>query len=472
MTGEAGARGRSAPAAGRSTSTRWTRDLAMRIAMGGLFGFDPDRSAPTRSPSGSRAGSASTAASSRCSSCSGPALRWRACSATGGARGARRRRDPAAARARRGGHRHPRLPARGDRRGGQLAQRRAGPRSRADAALRRPRHDDLDDQLPRLRARPQSGVGRPPSRGGDDVPGRGAEPGAALRRAAAADPRCRRDAAHVSAGLARPAPRRSATSSSTVSGCRPGIPTFYSSWVSHRLPHVFERPNDSTPTASSRSAGRVAPRRLRPLRDGTAGLHRQALRLHRGPRDRRGAGAAIPLRAAGRARAGSSRRRRSRRRAACRCGCSPRLKRALARRARTLHLGEPGYDRRVCRLFALHSDHEDVAADFWLLEAPDSLASQSESNADGFGLAALTANDGLMLIGNPVRRLDVASTTRVAAPRGGVPVHRASPLRRHRQRCVAKHAPVPPGRAGVRAQRSGRRPRAARGTGSARTGRW
>jgi len=53
-------------------------------------------------------------------------------------------------------------------------------------------------------------------------------------------------------------------------------------------------------------------------------------------------------------------------------------------------------------------------ADFWLLEAPDSLASQSESNADGFGLAALTAEQGLMLIRNPVQASEDRVYNRVA----------------------------------------------------------
>jgi predicted glutamine amidotransferase len=57
----------------------------------------------------------------------------------------------------------------------------------------------------------------------------------------------------------------------------------------------------------------------------------------------------------------------------------------------------------VCRLFALHAGKRDVAADFWLLDAPDSLARQSETNADGYGMAALTAGDGLVLIRNPVQ---------------------------------------------------------------------
>lgn len=53
-------------------------------------------------------------------------------------------------------------------------------------------------------------------------------------------------------------------------------------------------------------------------------------------------------------------------------------------------------------------------ADFWLLEAPDSLAHQSEMNADGFGLAALTSEDALMLIRNPVKAADDRVYNRVA----------------------------------------------------------
>jgi glutamine amidotransferase len=57
----------------------------------------------------------------------------------------------------------------------------------------------------------------------------------------------------------------------------------------------------------------------------------------------------------------------------------------------------------MCRLFALHAGSRDVEADFWLLEAPTSLAAQSEVNADGFGIAALSAEDALLLIRNPVQ---------------------------------------------------------------------
>ncbi len=56
----------------------------------------------------------------------------------------------------------------------------------------------------------------------------------------------------------------------------------------------------------------------------------------------------------------------------------------------------------MCRLFALHSGERDVTAEFWLLDAPDSMARQSEANADGYGLAALTAGHGMILVRNPV----------------------------------------------------------------------
>lgn len=56
----------------------------------------------------------------------------------------------------------------------------------------------------------------------------------------------------------------------------------------------------------------------------------------------------------------------------------------------------------MCRLFALHAGERNVAAEFWLLDAPSSIARQSETNADGYGLAALTARRGMILIRNPV----------------------------------------------------------------------
>ena len=57
----------------------------------------------------------------------------------------------------------------------------------------------------------------------------------------------------------------------------------------------------------------------------------------------------------------------------------------------------------MCRLFALHAGQRDVAAEFWLLDAPGSIAQQSEFNADGYGMAALTTRQGMMLLRNPVQ---------------------------------------------------------------------
>jgi glutamine amidotransferase len=40
----------------------------------------------------------------------------------------------------------------------------------------------------------------------------------------------------------------------------------------------------------------------------------------------------------------------------------------------------------MCRLFALHAGPAIVTAEFWLVDAPDSLLDQSYRNADGFGI--------------------------------------------------------------------------------------
>ncbi len=68
----------------------------------------------------------------------------------------------------------------------------------------------------------------------------------------------------------------------------------------------------------------------------------------------------------------------------------------------------------MCRLFALHAGERNVAAEFWLLDAPDSIARQSEVNADGYGLAALTAEHGLILMKNPVEAAGDAAYQQVA----------------------------------------------------------
>ena len=57
----------------------------------------------------------------------------------------------------------------------------------------------------------------------------------------------------------------------------------------------------------------------------------------------------------------------------------------------------------MCRLFALHAGQHDVAVEFWLLDAPVSIARQSKFNADGYGMAALTTRRAMMLLRNPVQ---------------------------------------------------------------------
>ena len=57
----------------------WARELALRVAMRALFGFDPDARAPTACSrrASSSARSASTAASTGCRCCAGPGTPWR-----------------------------------------------------------------------------------------------------------------------------------------------------------------------------------------------------------------------------------------------------------------------------------------------------------------------------------------------------------------------------------------------------------
>jgi len=68
----------------------------------------------------------------------------------------------------------------------------------------------------------------------------------------------------------------------------------------------------------------------------------------------------------------------------------------------------------MCRLFALHAGERDVAAQFWLLDAPTSIARQSEKNADGYGMAALTSRRGMILIRNPVQASEDPAYRQVA----------------------------------------------------------
>jgi len=85
----------------------------------------------------------------------------------------------------------------------------------------------------------------------------------------------------------------------------------------------------------------------------------------------------------------------------------------------------------MCRLFAFHAGSHDVEADFWLLEAPASLAARSEVNADGFGIAALSAEAALLLIRNPVQ----AGTDRIYRGVAATPTPVASRCRTRTRSC-------------------------------------
>jgi glutamine amidotransferase len=60
----------------------------------------------------------------------------------------------------------------------------------------------------------------------------------------------------------------------------------------------------------------------------------------------------------------------------------------------------------MCRLFGLHAGDEPIRATFWLLDAPGSLALQSERNADGFGVATFEPDGTVDVEKRPVRAKD------------------------------------------------------------------
>jgi predicted glutamine amidotransferase len=57
----------------------------------------------------------------------------------------------------------------------------------------------------------------------------------------------------------------------------------------------------------------------------------------------------------------------------------------------------------MCRLFGLHAGDEPIRATFWLLDAPGSLAVQSERNPDGFGVATFEPDGSIDVEKRPVR---------------------------------------------------------------------
>jgi predicted glutamine amidotransferase len=59
----------------------------------------------------------------------------------------------------------------------------------------------------------------------------------------------------------------------------------------------------------------------------------------------------------------------------------------------------------MCRLFGMHAG-EPVAATFWLLDAPDSLAAQSHSNPDGAGIGVFDPNGAPIVDKQPLAAWD------------------------------------------------------------------
>ena len=62
----------------------------------------------------------------------------------------------------------------------------------------------------------------------------------------------------------------------------------------------------------------------------------------------------------------------------------------------------------MCRLFGLHAGAADVAATFWLLDAPDSLAAQSHRNPDGAGIGVFGPDGEPIVSKQPIAAWDDA----------------------------------------------------------------
>ena len=213
----------------------WARELALRVAMRALFGFDADSS-------GTGARLRARARLLRARVLAAGAARPR--HAVGG------RCKPRAAAARPPDLRRDRRPPphRAPRRGRAVAaarrpvQRPPRPRPRDDAAVRGPRHHHRDGRVPVLRARPPPGRRR-----------------RRRRRPAAARAGARRDAAPLPAGLDRPAPRRAGVRVRRPPRRR-GRAVNYSSWASHRLPDVWEEPHAFRPERFAPEARKRIPK--------------------------------------------------------------------------------------------------------------------------------------------------------------------------------------------------------------------
>ena len=223
---------------------RFTRELALRIAMRALFGLDPDRA---------RAGGINAAHEFEEALgfwardyphqiLRGPGL---AVAADGAARARRldalifaeidRRRAE-----RRGRRGHPQPAARGHRRGRRDALQAPHPRRGHDADVRRPRHDDLDRRLPLPRAGPQ-----PRARRGPVVRPRAGH---------------RRDAAPVPAGVDRAAPLDRAVHLRRHARCPAASRSTTARGPAIACPTCGPSPTPSVPSASPRATASGSPR--------------------------------------------------------------------------------------------------------------------------------------------------------------------------------------------------------------------
>ena len=222
---------------------RFTRELALRIAMRALFGLDPDRA---------RAGGVNAAHEFEEALgfwardylhqiLRGPGSPWRRMVR------ARRRLDALIfaeidrRRASGGGRRgHPEPAARRHRRGRRDALQAPHPRRGHDADVRRPRHDDLDGRLPLPRAGPQ--------------------PGAARRPVVRPRPGHRRDAAPVPAGVDRAAPLDRAVRPSAACRCRAACRSTTARGPATACPTCGPSPTPSAPSASPRATASGSPK--------------------------------------------------------------------------------------------------------------------------------------------------------------------------------------------------------------------
>ena len=68
----------------------------------------------------------------------------------------------------------------------------------------------------------------------------------------------------------------------------------------------------------------------------------------------------------------------------------------------------------MCRLFGLHGGQRRVAATFWLLESPASLAMQSRTQPDGFGIGTFEEDGSPDIDKGPIRAIDDETFAREA----------------------------------------------------------